>query len=90
MFTSGFENILKFIFVNNEHALLSQIKLADKNFLYLYFDISYFFRINLIIRSNEIIFSNNYYLSEKGEVFKNLKKKETYFFIFWQLLLVFF
>ena len=34
LFTSGFEPILKFIFTGNEHALLPQIKLADKNFFF--------------------------------------------------------
>ena len=40
LFISGFENILKFIFIDNEHALLPQIRLADQNFfifIFLYF-----------------------------------------------------
>ena len=82
LFSSGFENILKFIFIGNEHALLPQIKLADTNFFYIYISLFLIFLgIIFIIKSNQIIFSNNYYLSEKGDVFKNLKKKETYFFI---------
>ena len=75
LFTLGLENILKFIFVGNEHGLLRHIKLADRSFFFIYFAIYFIFLgIYLIINQKKLIFSNNYYLSSREKVFKNLKK----------------
>ena len=79
LFISGLENILKFIFIGNEHAFIRHIKLADKSFFFIYFAIYFgFLGIYLIFNQKKIIFSNNYYLSNKEKVFINLKKKEIY------------
>ena len=79
LFKSGFEPILKFIFTGNEHAIVSQIKLADSNFFFIYIAIFFvFLGFYLIFKNNKIIFSNNYYFSNKENVFVNLKKKEIY------------
>ena len=79
LFTLGLENILKFIFVGNEHGLLRHIKLADRSFFFIYFSIYFIFLgIYLIINQKKLIFSNNYYLSSKEKVFKNLKRNEIY------------
>ena len=79
LFTLGLENILKFIFVGNEHGLLRHIKLADRSFFFIYFAIYFIFLgIYLIINQKKLIFSNNYYLSSREKVFKNLKKNEIY------------
>ena len=82
LFVSGLEQILRFIFVGNEHALLPQIKLADANFFFIY--VAFFLLstgLYLLFHSNKIIFANNYYLSSKENVFKNLSKKERYLLI---------
>ena len=42
LFVSGLEQILRFIFVGNEHALLPQIKLADANFFFIYVAFFYY------------------------------------------------
>jgi spermidine synthase len=79
LFKSGLEPILKFIFTGNEHAIVSQIKLADSNFFFIYIAIFFvFLGFYLIYQNNKIIFSKNYYLSNKENVFVNLKKKEIY------------
>lgn len=79
LFKSGLEPILKFIFTGNEHAILPQIKLADTNFFFIYVaNFFVFLGIYLIYQNNKVIFSNNYYFSDKENLFVNLKKKEIY------------
>ena len=76
LFKSGLEPILKFIFTGNEHAILPQIKLADTNFFFIYVaNFFVFLGIYLIYQNNKVIFSNNYYFSDKENLFVKLKKK---------------
>ena len=79
LYSSGLENVLKFIFVGNEHGLYNHILKADENFFFIYSSL-YLISLGtyLIINQNKIIFSSNYYLSSREKVFNKLTKNETY------------
>ena len=79
LFNSGLENLLKLIFIGNEVGLLTHIKLADKNFFFIFYGIYFcLLGIYLVMNQKKIIFSNNYLLSSNEKVFNNLKKNEIY------------
>ncbi|MDC3082541.1 hypothetical protein OA333_03265, partial [Candidatus Pelagibacter sp.] len=78
-YNSGLENLLKFIFIGNEHGLLTHVKKADKNFFFLYFAL-YFILIGiyLLTYQKRLIFTKDFFLSSPIKVFDKLNKKEIY------------
>ena len=79
-YNSGLENLLKFIFIGNEHGLLVHVNKADENFFFLYFAL-YFIIIGiyLLFYQKKLIFTKNFFLSSPTKVFDKLNKKEIYF-----------
>ena len=80
-YNSGLENLLKFIFIGNEHGLLVHVKKADENFFFFLYFALYFIIIGIYLLFNQkkLIFTKSFFLSSPTKVFDKLNKKEIYF-----------